>query len=129
MVRMGFEKLLGVHRGHAARTGSGYRLLVVMILHIACGKNALYVRPAALMRRQVAVFVHIQLATKHFGVWLVPNGNEYAFHRELRTFIRFRIAQRQSLNATPADIRNFLDHNRSNKFNFFVRARPVCADR
>ncbi len=98
---MGVEKFLGIERGHAARTGRGDRLAVMVILHIAGGEYARNIGLAAVMRDQVAVFVHVQLAAKHLGIRLVADGDKDAFDGQRRNLVGLRIAQSSQFPRRP----------------------------
>src|ERR1017187_3789584 len=79
---VGIEKFLGIDRGHTARAGRGHRLAIMMILHVACREYTRYIGLAAVVRDQVAVFVHVQLAAKHLGGRFVADGNKDALDRK-----------------------------------------------
>jgi hypothetical protein len=57
-----FQEPFRFNGSHAAGTGGGNRLAVVMVLHVAGGENALDIGLGAVVRYEVAVFVHIKLA-------------------------------------------------------------------
>ncbi len=89
-VRAHLEKFLRVDRGHATRAGRGDRLLVVVVLNVSRGEHAGNIRLAAMMRREVTVLIHIQLAAKHFCVGLVADGDEHALDGAAWTIRWFR---------------------------------------
>src|SRR5262249_5626552 len=77
-----FQELFCAHSGHAAGAGRRHCLAIVMVLDIASGEHAGDTGLAAVAGNEITVLVHFQLALEHFGVGIVADGDEEAFHRQ-----------------------------------------------
>src|SRR5690348_7989374 len=79
-VRVGLEKFLRVHRGHATGAGGRHGLFVVMILDVSGGKHAGNLGLAAVMSDEVTVLVHVEFSVKYFGIGHMADGDKNALH-------------------------------------------------
>ena len=126
---LSFQEPLRFDRGHAAGTGRGDGLAVMMVLHVAGGENAFDVRFRAVVRDQVAVFVHIQLAFEELRVGIVADGDENAgdVSSSLVAFVSV-LRSRTFSTDLLVHVVNFFDDVRSEELNFFVGARAIQHD-
>src|SRR5450432_3729858 len=63
----GFQKLLRFEGGHAAGTGSGDRLAIAPVLHVAARVDARHSGKNVLVGDQISVLIGFQLALEHSG--------------------------------------------------------------
>src|SRR5579871_1026685 len=71
-----FQKFLDFDRSHAAGSGCSDGLTVATVLHVATGKHSVNAGKYVILRFQIAIGIHIELAFEHFRVGLVSNTKE-----------------------------------------------------
>src|SRR5208282_6231206 len=70
------EETLGFDGGHAAGACRRDRLAIVMVLDVAGGKHTGDARLRAVVRKDVAIFVHLELALENLAIRVVADGDE-----------------------------------------------------
>src|SRR5579863_2235706 len=68
LVPLGLQKLLGFHRGHAARAGGGHGLLIDAVLDVAGMEHTCHAGARTTLRDDVAFGIELDLAHERFGV-------------------------------------------------------------
>src|ERR1700730_9495788 len=127
LVRVLFQELFRVQGGHTAGACGGDSLAVTMVLHISGDEYAGNGGQAAVFGDEVAIAVHLQLALENGGVGIVPDGHEYSFEGNFRTFFSFRIAHAHAGNVTVRSV-NFLNNRRDDKFDLRVGSNAINHD-
>src|SRR5450432_2248978 len=94
-----FEKLFGVHRGHAAGSRGGNSLAVAVILHVAGDKHAGDFGLAAIGGEQIPIRVGFQLAAEGRGVGIVADSHKNAVDFDIASFVGIGIAQAHAFDA------------------------------
>src|SRR5260221_13996027 len=97
LVLVFFQKLFGIDGGHATRACGSHRLAVAMVLHVASYENAGYFGEAAVLSKEVAVRIHLEVSLEDSGVWLVADGREDTGERDFARLFRPQIADPHSL--------------------------------
>src|SRR5260370_7413023 len=122
-----FQKLFGIHGGHAAGTRGRDRLAVAMVLHVAGNENTGNRGQAAMLGEQVAVGIHFEFSLEDNGVRIVADGNEYAVEGNLARFLGLLIAQTHAFHVALWS--EYLLHGeRSDEFNFLVGLGAIDHD-
>ena len=122
-----FQKLFGVHGGHATGARSGDGLAITMILHVAGDENTGDAGLAAVGGEQVAVGIGGKLAAKGGGVGIVADGDEHAVNFKFARFVGVGIAEANAFD-TGIVGENFLDDGGSDKLDFFVGPGAINHD-
>src|SRR5262249_6591284 len=113
--------------GHTTRSGSGDRLPVDVILHVARREHTADRRASAAGRGEdVAVLVQVELTLEQLGVRRVPDRDEDARHRQLSDRTRLDVAQLQRVDASVAA--DVLDDAVPVEVDLRVRERAVLHD-
>src|SRR5581483_12111262 len=81
---------------HAPRPGGGDGLAIRVVLDVTGREHTLDVGPGALVGRDVAVLVHVDLAFEHIGVGRMTDGDEHAGDGEVGGVAGFDVTQPQS---------------------------------
>src|SRR5450755_611129 len=113
-----FEKLFGVHRGHATGARGGDGLPIAVILHVAGDKHAGDFGFAAIRGQQIAVGVGFQLAAEGSGVGVVADSHEDTVNFDVASFIGIGITQANTVN-TGFVRKDFFNHRGGDDLNFF----------
>src|ERR1700736_4859426 len=84
---------LNFHGGGAALAGGGDRLPIKWICHVSGGEHSGQARLGASPLNQVAVGIHFDFSLKRAGVGLMADGDENAFHLQIRQCAGFDILE------------------------------------
>src|SRR5262245_43857508 len=87
------QQTLGLDSGHAAGTGGGHGLAVLVIYYVAAGENPRHFRANVVIGYEIPGFVHIQLPYKQVAVRPMTDSDEDPGNRPLADFARHSVLQ------------------------------------
>src|SRR5579864_4982714 len=127
-LRMIFQKSFRLDCGHAACAGGRDRLTIAAIDHITTSKHARHTSENVVLRFQVAVLIHLELAIEYLGVGLMADSEKQRAGRKVVFLVRLHIAQGQRCDFLLAYIVDVLDDGICEKRDLLVLARAVEHD-
>src|SRR5436305_14436358 len=72
-----FQEFLRFHGRHAAGAGSGDRLTVTAVLHVAASIDPGHSGENVIAGNEIAVFIGVELAVEHLGIGNMPDAEEH----------------------------------------------------
>src|SRR5438552_3338612 len=123
-----FQKPFRVYSRHTPGPRRGYGLPVDMVLNVAGGKDPGNVGLCAIVRLEIADFVHLELAAEKRGVGLVADADEHSVTRLYGFFSLHHVLDFHPGYRALRRVQNVRDHRIPDELDLLVAPHPVLHD-